>query len=304
MSKRKSHNSDSQPDEQAATQQDEQPEAQPGEQADSLMKQLEVTLPPPRRRRPAAPPPEPLQLDPEFVNNPQRMQYALLLALLLRQKSGSATFSQKDMAHQDTDYNILFARTLDGKGLEVTVVSSESGIIRSPAKEREAEKWRKEQEDRETQMMMTAFNPLPPSSMPSLMSSIYRPDGAANSPYPVTGSSPGGGLGRVTDASPVQFQPGANPGGGFAIPPATGPQQTAEVIQLPNRSPTETTDGSNAYHFPFQVGTNPQDAKGPAAPMTLNQVHQQLLDKDQEIQNQELEAMARQERGEYPEKRS
>jgi hypothetical protein len=257
---------------------------------------MQNPAPAPRRRRPAAFPPEPLQLDPEFVNNPQRMQYALLLALLLRQKNGSATFAQKDMAHTDTDYNILFARTLDGKGLEVTVVSSESGIIRSPAKEREAEQWRKVQEDLERKMMMTAFQPLPQPSMPSLMSSMYRP-GDANPVPQVTGSSPGGGLPRGTDGFPIQFQPGANPGSGFAIPP-TQQQQTAEVIQLPNRSPAATTDGSTAYHFPFQVGANPREAQGPSTPMNLNQVHQQLLEKDLEIQTQELEAMARQEKGE------
>ena len=157
----------------------EQTSSQPGEQADvqqdvpqtdSLMKQLEITRP--RKRRPAAPPPEPVQLDPEFVNNPQRMQYALLLALLLRQKNGSATFAQRDLAHTDTDYNILFARTLDGRGLEVTVVSSESGIIRSPEKEREVEKWKREQEEMEYQKtMMKAFQQLPPPSTSSLTNS-------------------------------------------------------------------------------------------------------------------------------------
>jgi hypothetical protein len=73
---------------------------------------------------------EPIELDPAFVNNPGRLQYAFLLALLFR-CGGTAKFSKLDMDLNDTDYNILFARTLDGKMLEVTVVSSESGIIRS-----------------------------------------------------------------------------------------------------------------------------------------------------------------------------
>ena len=74
--------------------------------------------------------------------------------------------------------------------------------------------------------------------------------------------------------------------------------QTAEVIQLPSRGPAATTDGSSAYHFPFQVGSNPQEAQGPNVLMNLDRVHQQLMAKDSEVQAQEQEAIARQEKGE------
>ena len=297
MSKRKSDKADSQPVEQAATQPGEQAATQQGEQADSLMKQLEAR---PRKRRPAAFPPEPIQLDPDFVHNPQRMQYALLLALLLRQKNGSATFAQKDLAHTDTDYNILFARTLDGRGLEVTVVSSASGIIRSPEKEREVEKWKKEQEEIEYQKtMMMAFHQLPPAS-PNSSTNFTSANPSQGFPARGIGSNLGGGLQKATEGLPVQFPPGANPGAGFAIP-AVSPQTTAQVIQFaPNRDQAETTDGSSAYHFPFQVGANPQEAEA-ASRMDLSQVQQQLmakdLVKDLELQAQELEAIERQERG-------
>jgi hypothetical protein len=284
-----------QPVDQANEQQGELVNDQPvNPQPESLMKQLEVGLPSRRRRRPPAPPPEPLQLDPEFVNSPDRMQYALLLALLLRQKNGTTTFSQKDLDHTDTEYNILFARTLDGRGLEVTVVSSESGIIRSPAKQKEVEQWQKDQDMRRAEAM--AYQPLPPPSKNFLMNSTFVPGAVLG--QPATGENPGGGVPRETAGFPVQFPPGANPGSGFAIPQVP-PQQRAEVIQLPNPGPQATTDGSDAYHFPFQVGTNPQNAVGPSFPgMNLSQVHQQLLEKDQQVQSQELEAIARQEKGE------
>jgi hypothetical protein len=225
------------------------------------------------------------------------MQYSLLLALLLRQRNGSATFSQKDLAHTDTDYNILFARTLDGKSLEVTVVSSESGIIRSPAKEREAEKWRREQE--EIGMMTAAFQQLPPPSTPSSTTFTGGPSGPQDlfSKLHEIGWNPGGGPPRATDNSPVQYQPGANQSG-FAIPQGPAPAQTAEVIPMPNPGPATPTDGSTSYHFPFQVGSNPLEAKGPESLMNLDRVHQQLLAKDQEVLNEEREAIARQERGE------
>lgn len=86
-----------------------------------------------RRNRAATPPPaiEPIELAAEFVSDTPRMQYALLLALLLRM-NGAAKFTREDMSHNDADYNIVFSRTLDGQHLEVTVVSSQSGIIRSP----------------------------------------------------------------------------------------------------------------------------------------------------------------------------
>jgi len=290
---------------QADVQQDDQPEMQQADQA-ALQQdgRVEKEVPtwfgrpsprPARRRRPAAAPPEPLQLDPEFVNNPTRMQYALLLALLLRQKNGSATFSQRDMGHTDTDYNILFARTLDGKSLEVTVVSSESGIIRSPEKEREAEKWRFQQT--EMAMRELTYQQLPQGSTSSSTPSIVglsTPRTEADFQSLRIGRNPGGGL-PTEMAGFLQTPPGANPGSGFGIPPLPG--KTAEVIQLPRPNPTEA-EGTTSYHFPFQVGDNPQTAVGPNPPMDLDRMAQQLLQKDQELAQQEQEAVTRQERGE------
>lgn len=108
----------------------------------------------PRRKRRASVETSAIDLDPKFVNDPTRMQYALLLALLLRNKDGSAKFSAKDFDLVDTDYNILFARTLDGKSLEVTVVSAQSGIIRSPKGEQQ---WPAESPNQYN------FSPMPPA---------------------------------------------------------------------------------------------------------------------------------------------
>ena len=238
-----------------------------------------------RRRRPPPVPPEPMQLDPEFINNPQRMQYALLLALLLRQKDGSATFTQKDMDHNDTDYNVLFARTLDGKGLEVTVVSSESGIIRSPEKEREAAKWRQRQEEEDIRTLTFQTLPPPPPS----------------SDHPTYGDHPAAAMLRLQGMDPTlagMAQPGANPNGGFALSQLPQEQpQPATVVQMPTPKASATADGSTPYHFPFQVGESPATAVGAAAPMNLGLIEQQLLAKDAEVQAQEQAAIERQERG-------
>jgi hypothetical protein len=89
----------------------------------------------PAEPKPARPRPrhelEQFELDPELVKNPARMNYALLLALLQR-NDGEVTLTKRDLEVDEEHLNVLFALSLDGTRLNVSVVSTDSGIIRSP----------------------------------------------------------------------------------------------------------------------------------------------------------------------------
>jgi hypothetical protein len=113
----------------------------------------------PRRTRKLAVPPTPVEIPHELLNDAPRMKYALLLALLLRQ-NGTVKFSGKDLQAVDTDYNIVFARTLDGRALEVTVVSATSGILKSPENMKGDAQWSKDVQT----FTQPIYNP-PPSPM-------------------------------------------------------------------------------------------------------------------------------------------
>lgn len=233
------------------------PEAPPGEQP------LAAAAPAakPRRARSAA---DPIQIDPTFVSNPARMQYALLLALLLRSR-GTARFTAKDMMHVDTDYNVVFARSLDGQFLEVTVVSAESGIIRSP--EAEMELWkRKALQDAET----AAY-----SQLPAAPAVEHYPSVAPN-PNPATMGMMGTNEPTAQQQQPVQpiFQ--------------TSPDQRT----LPTGTLTRETQ-SRVYQNPFEVGDSPQNAR-----VDLSAYAAKLASQDQSIAAGQDAAIARVERGE------
>lgn len=218
----------------------------------------------PKKKRRQAQPIAPLELDPEFVNNPQRMQYALLLALLLRAR-GTARFIQSDMSHQDTDYNILFARTLDGRALEVTVVSAESGIIRSP--EREKDRWQPKDKDQDAAAERTStYVPLPGASETENAAAIF---------------SQLHNMGLTLDSTPSQA--------------TTAPQGT--VVQFPIDHPPATpnpatpADGSAPYHFPFQTGDRPETA----GDLNLSALQARLVQRDLQLEAEEAAAIERME---------
>jgi hypothetical protein len=175
----------------------------------------------PSRRRAES---EPIDLDPEFLRSPDKMNYALLLALLLRE-GGVVRLSATDLERTGDEQHILFALSLDGKWLEVSVVSNASGIIRPP----EA-KWAPNQ------------NPAPyaPPPRPGLIE--FNPEQAlaaleAASPQPVQ-TQPRGDPARIVEMpqSPPRFQ---------GTPPA--PQQPAAAA------------AGTGYVFPFETGQSPMN---------------------------------------------
>ena len=263
----------------ADTQQDAQADTQtvdstPGEAVYYEAPPLEA----PKKRRKLQTPAAPVELDPQYVANPERMQYALLLALLLRQK-GTAKFSAKDMEYVDTDYNILFARTLDGQHLEVTVVSAQSGIIRSPERERQQEVWRLKEEAART-LTYPNIPPAPSTEHPA--AALFTLQGMdPNQIYAGFPPQP------VRPFDPDQMAQKAQAG---LAPASIQPQ--GQVVPFPVDQ-QKNPDGSAPYHFPFQTGDRPETA----GPVNLDHLHQQLLQRDQEIQQQEAEAIERQERG-------
>lgn len=88
---------------------------------------------PRRARRAATPKPElrNVEIPDQLLHDPQRMIYTLLLALL-SQADGEVAFTEDQLDFDDTQYNVVFARTLDNKKLIVNVVSNQSGILRTP----------------------------------------------------------------------------------------------------------------------------------------------------------------------------
>lgn len=261
-------------------QQDDNTAAQP---ADSSIAENTETPARKRRRMPEKLPP--IELDPSFVHRPERMQYALLLALLLRQH-GTARFSAKDMEHVDTDYNILFARTLDGQHLEVTVVSAESGIIRSPEKQKQEEQWHTKEEEKTSVYQPLTFHP---SSDDNPAAVFYRLHGM--------------GMDKTTGAAQV------TPGEMTALTPerlaglqqqkaaqdlaASQQSHQPQVVQFPPSDPRKPTDGSAPYAFPFQVGDRPETSEK----LNLATMQAQLMQKDSQIAAEEQAAIERLEQG-------
>lgn len=213
-----------------------------------------------RRARKAA---EPVRdIDPRYLNNEDEMQYALLLALLL-QRNGTVRLSAEDLALADTDYNIVFARTRDGRFLEVTAVSAQSGIIRSPEKRKEAQQWN---------AAAKAPEPPPPSYVPL--------------PEMVTGRGEVLEMETPRIFPTQQFVPRTNP------PAETMQDQVRGGVAgavLPRTDPAETKDGSTPYRFPFEVGTAPSSAQK----VDLSAASRRLLEKDQQIAIEQQTAAAR-----------
>lgn len=176
----------------------------------------------PRRARKPSQPTAPIELLPEFLNDPTRMQYALLLALLLRQ-NGTVKFTAKDLEPADTEYNILFARTLDGKALEVTVVSATSGILKSPENTKGDTQW-----------------PHAPGAVAGGLAYQYQPP-----PLPPS-------MEDLMAMSNLKLQQMTG-----------GNQETMQnvVTMTPQKpSPETPRDGSAPFQFPFEVGDRPSEA--------------------------------------------
>lgn len=233
------------------------------------------------RRRRRQEPKTPIQLDPQFVNDPQRMQYALLLALLLRH-NGTAKFSKADMDHVDTDYNILFARTLDGHSLEVTVVSAESGIIRSPEKQRELELWNASRELTEKTSTYPPYHPLPSSDAPAHPAAAF---------FALHGMDPKSQFQGIQAQTPGQTPQPIQWAQRPDQPQGTAAEGGPRVVPFPQTPPTTPADGSAAYTFPFQVGDRPETSQS----LSLDQLQSRLMQKEQQVQQEEQAAIQRME---------
>lgn len=85
----------------------------------------------PRRDRGAKPALPDVEIPAELLSDPQRMNFVLLLALLSA-CNGEATFTQEQLEVDESQYNIVFARTIDNKKIVVSIVSSQSGILSAP----------------------------------------------------------------------------------------------------------------------------------------------------------------------------
>lgn len=86
-----------------------------------------------RNRGSQKPPLRDIDIESTLLNDPQRMNYILLLALLSA-RNGEAAFNQEQLEVDESAYNIVFARSLDGKKLVVSIVSAQSGILSAPGK--------------------------------------------------------------------------------------------------------------------------------------------------------------------------
>jgi hypothetical protein len=222
----------------------------------ALQARVRVHRKPSRRRADQ----EPIQLDPGYLTDPAKMNYALLLALLLREK-GEVALTAADLERTDDAYNILFALSLDGKQLVVSVVSTESGIIRSP----EA-KWAQNQT-------------LPTYAPPPL---------------------PGAGEAFLPNAATIDPRQFAAAVASQSFLPHALPTNDQRVVTMPTPAPPGTTppraptaDAAAAgqapgYVFPFDVGPAPHTA----GPMNLDNL-QVELQRDQHLAMEERAAAAK-----------
>jgi hypothetical protein len=218
----------------------------------ALQARVRVHRKPSRRRADQ----EPITLDPEYLTDPAKMNYALLLALLLREK-GEVALTQADLERTDDAYNILFALALDGKQLVVSVVSTESGIIRSPEV-----KWAQNQ------------NQIPPYAPPPLP--------GADDPHQLAGVDP-----KQFAAASQSFLPHALP---THQPRVVEMPTPAPPGTTPPRAPTgdAAAVGQPGYVFPFDVGMAPQTS----GPMNLDNL-QVELQRDQRLAMEERAAAAK-----------
>jgi hypothetical protein len=211
----------------------------------------------PRRGRPVI---EPIELDPDIIANPEKMNFALLLALLMRHGGEVLlTGAELERTEQFKHCNILFALSLDGKQLAVSVVSSESGLIRSP----EAPKWAPHQEQTPNYVAPPQPNELDAQAL-AMMSGWTPP------------SSP-----QQTAAGPMRApDPGRiveMPAPGMGTPPPAPP------------TPAGTAPAKPQPVFTFEVGPTPSNAQ----PMDLDALQNNLLSKDRQLAEQESRAVAR-----------
>lgn len=206
------------------------------------------------------PQPELIELDPSFLESPERMNYALLLALLLRDK-GTISLTHKELQHTDTEYNIVFAVSLDGQHLEVRAVSAESGIIRSP----EA-KWAPNQATPAAQTYTAP--PLPPgdSELLAQLQYLHQND------IKVISNEREGSLPPDQEHRIVEMTPSSRP---------TAPRPSGQT-------------GGPGYAFPFENGQSPDTATA----TTLDALTATMLRRDQATAMEEQRAAERVERGE------
>lgn len=67
----------------------------------------------------------------DLLSNPDKMNYVLLLAILSKM-DGRVEFTSAQLDVDDSAYSIVFAKSLDGKKVVVSVVSAQSGILKTP----------------------------------------------------------------------------------------------------------------------------------------------------------------------------
>jgi len=132
----------------------------------------EPTTETPTRRRRTREELEQVEISPDLLANPNRMNYVLLLALLAKQ-NGEVNLTQKELDVDEGAYNIFFAKTLKGDKINVSVVSAQSSILKAPGTEREAALWGRERQE---------FQPLP-EVPPGTM--IELSDGTKGRVYPM-----------------------------------------------------------------------------------------------------------------------
>lgn len=101
---------------------------------------------PKTRQRKVAPQLEPLDIDGDLLDNPERMNFVLLLAMLAK-SDGKAEFSKAELDIEEGDFNIMFAKSIDGKKVIVSIVSVQSGILKAPAARKENAAWQEETPD-------------------------------------------------------------------------------------------------------------------------------------------------------------
>lgn len=210
----------------------------------------------PHRRRNG---PEPVNLDVAAIRNLPKMNFALLLALLMREPGGRVLLKQRDLdAADDERLNILFALTLDGKALEVSLVSTQSGIIRSP----EANAW----------AQASDIQQQPAAAQPQ---QIVLPPTYNSPPLPPADEA----AAREQAQEIVRNWQQSEAGG-----------EAARIVEMPN--PQQGSRKAPEMVFPFQVGSSPQDARQ----VNLSELQTELA-KDRQIQQQEQQANARAEGG-------
>jgi hypothetical protein len=215
-----------------------------------------------------------MKLDEMYIQNIPKMNFALLLVMLMRE-NGKVTLTQEDMDLADDErHNICFALSLDGTALEVSVVSAQSGIIRSP----EATAWA--QPNQQTQAPHPGANQFQPPSMQ------YQPP----PPPPELSEEEARrlqALNIVEGWQRSQF-PAAGADGGQPRPELESSQPPNRIVEMPAAKQTPAMEKV----FPFQVGTSPQDARQ----VNLSEMQNQLLRKDHEIAQEEAAAAERVER--------